>query len=215
MADTAAHLVDRVLPEVPVRQWVLSLPFALRYRLAFDAPLVREVLAVFVRCGREKVPGVSLFCQVVLASQQGHSGLSTWDRLSFHILYPEFAQVAEVVGTRVVETRDSLALASDWERRGALMAAVARNFSWTIGGFQVGTGTSLALSLAAGSYAIGLQHEDFLGRSYSYATTVRSLAPDAFARTISGPTALLAPEPDPLAGAALLALACRRGARKS
>jgi hypothetical protein len=33
MADTAAHLVDRVLPEVPVRQWVLSLSFALRYRL--------------------------------------------------------------------------------------------------------------------------------------------------------------------------------------
>jgi hypothetical protein len=30
MADTAAHLVDRVLPEVPVRQWLLSLPFALR-----------------------------------------------------------------------------------------------------------------------------------------------------------------------------------------
>jgi hypothetical protein len=26
MADTAAHLVDRVFPEVPVRQWVLSLP---------------------------------------------------------------------------------------------------------------------------------------------------------------------------------------------
>lgn len=34
MADTAAHLVDRVFPEVPVRQWVLSLPFHLRYRLA-------------------------------------------------------------------------------------------------------------------------------------------------------------------------------------
>ena len=26
MADTAAHLVDRVLPRVPVRQWVLTLP---------------------------------------------------------------------------------------------------------------------------------------------------------------------------------------------
>jgi hypothetical protein len=50
MADTAAHLIDRVLPEVPVRQWVLSLPFALRYRLAYDAPLVREVLEIFVRC---------------------------------------------------------------------------------------------------------------------------------------------------------------------
>ena len=47
--DSAAHLVDRVLPEVPVRQWVLSLPFALRYRLAYDAPLTSAVLGVFVR----------------------------------------------------------------------------------------------------------------------------------------------------------------------
>jgi len=46
MADTAAHLVDRVLPEVPVRQWVLSLPFALRYRLAYDAPLTGHISCV-------------------------------------------------------------------------------------------------------------------------------------------------------------------------
>ena len=44
MADTAAYLVDRVLPEAPIRQWVLSLPFALRYRLAYDAPLASAVL---------------------------------------------------------------------------------------------------------------------------------------------------------------------------
>ena len=49
MADTAAHLVDRVLPEVPVRQWVLSLPFALRYRLAYDSGLVRDVLHIFIQ----------------------------------------------------------------------------------------------------------------------------------------------------------------------
>jgi len=30
MCNTAAHLVDRVLPSVPVRQWVLSLPLELR-----------------------------------------------------------------------------------------------------------------------------------------------------------------------------------------
>jgi hypothetical protein len=30
MADTAAHWVDRVLPEVPIRQWVYWLPFELR-----------------------------------------------------------------------------------------------------------------------------------------------------------------------------------------
>jgi hypothetical protein len=49
MADTAAHLVDRVFPRVPVRQWVLSLPYALRYRLAYDASLVTDVLAIFRR----------------------------------------------------------------------------------------------------------------------------------------------------------------------
>ena len=49
MSDTAAHLVDRVFPHVPVRQWVLSFPYALRYRLAYDAPLVSDVLAVFTR----------------------------------------------------------------------------------------------------------------------------------------------------------------------
>ena len=48
MADTAAHLVDRVFPEVPVRQWVLSFPFALRYRLAYDAHLLTDVLGVFI-----------------------------------------------------------------------------------------------------------------------------------------------------------------------
>ncbi len=39
MSELAAHLVDRVIPDVPVRQWVLSLPWSLRYQLAFDAKL--------------------------------------------------------------------------------------------------------------------------------------------------------------------------------
>jgi len=34
MAETAALLVDQVLPERPLRQWVLSLPHALRFLLA-------------------------------------------------------------------------------------------------------------------------------------------------------------------------------------
>ena len=34
MADTAAWLVDRVIPEVPVRQWVLSLPYRVRHLCA-------------------------------------------------------------------------------------------------------------------------------------------------------------------------------------
>ena len=47
MADTAAHLVDHVFPVVPVRQWVLSSPFALRYKMAYDARLMSDVLNIF------------------------------------------------------------------------------------------------------------------------------------------------------------------------
>jgi ribosomal protein S27E len=36
MAETAALLADEVLPERPLRQWVLSLPHALRFLLATD-----------------------------------------------------------------------------------------------------------------------------------------------------------------------------------
>ncbi len=63
MAERAAHLVDHVFPDVPVRQagapaarvlrggveWVLSLPPRLRYRLAWDHALCRAVVAVLLR----------------------------------------------------------------------------------------------------------------------------------------------------------------------
>ena len=49
MADTAARLVDDVMPRVPVRQWVLSFPYENRYRLAYDGEWVSAVLAVFLR----------------------------------------------------------------------------------------------------------------------------------------------------------------------
>ncbi|MCP4603721.1 MAG: transposase [Proteobacteria bacterium] len=53
MADTAARLVDDVFPaDVPVRQWVLSLPIEIRYRLAYDGKLLSDVLAVFLRVVR-------------------------------------------------------------------------------------------------------------------------------------------------------------------
>jgi hypothetical protein len=48
-ADTAAYLVDRVIPHVPVRQWVLSLPYSVRYRAAFDGAFLGKVLGIFVR----------------------------------------------------------------------------------------------------------------------------------------------------------------------
>ena len=53
MCERAAHLRDHVLPaDVPVRQWVHSVPHRLRYRLAYDHRLCRTVLHVFVRALR-------------------------------------------------------------------------------------------------------------------------------------------------------------------
>ena len=49
MAQTAAHLVDEVLPAVPVRQWVLSLPIPLRFTLARNPALRKTVLQIFLR----------------------------------------------------------------------------------------------------------------------------------------------------------------------
>lgn len=49
MTERAAHLVDAVLPRVPVRQWVLTVPYRLRYLLAWDHRLSRAVLDVYAR----------------------------------------------------------------------------------------------------------------------------------------------------------------------
>jgi len=49
MAESAAHLVDHVFPEVPVRQWVLSFPWRVRYFLAIDPRLCRAVRKIFLR----------------------------------------------------------------------------------------------------------------------------------------------------------------------
>lgn len=49
MSQTAAHLVDHVIPHAPVRQWVLSLPIALRLLLASQPQFVTPVLQVVQR----------------------------------------------------------------------------------------------------------------------------------------------------------------------
>ena len=49
MADTAAHLVDRVLPEAPYRQWVLTFPWSLRLAIAMDKTLLAAMLRVHFR----------------------------------------------------------------------------------------------------------------------------------------------------------------------
>ena len=49
MTESAALLVDEVLPRQPLRQWVLSLPFALRFLLATDPIVLSHVLGIAYR----------------------------------------------------------------------------------------------------------------------------------------------------------------------
>ena len=48
MADTAVHLEREVLPEVPIRHWISSLPWGLRALLGYDRELCAGVLSAFV-----------------------------------------------------------------------------------------------------------------------------------------------------------------------
>ena len=52
MSETAAEQVARLWPEVPVRQWVLSLPWALRLPVARDPVLLTKVARIFFEAVR-------------------------------------------------------------------------------------------------------------------------------------------------------------------
>jgi hypothetical protein len=72
MSQTAAHLVDHVIPHVPVRQWVLSLPIPLRVLLAAQPELVTPVLQVV-----QRVVERHLLDHTGLKSDEGQGGAVT------------------------------------------------------------------------------------------------------------------------------------------
>jgi hypothetical protein len=47
MCSQAANLVDRILPDVPFRQWTLVVPYELRYAMAARPDVLRSVVAIF------------------------------------------------------------------------------------------------------------------------------------------------------------------------
>ena len=49
MAQSAALLVDESFPRLPIRQWVLSVPFALRFWLAREPQIMGSVLRIVYR----------------------------------------------------------------------------------------------------------------------------------------------------------------------
>jgi len=72
MSQTAAHLVDHVIPHVPVRQWVLPLPIPLRVLLAAQPELVTPMLQVV-----QRVITRHLLDRAQLSDGEGHGGAVT------------------------------------------------------------------------------------------------------------------------------------------
>ncbi|MFY7866514.1 transposase zinc-binding domain-containing protein [Roseateles sp.] len=72
MSQTAAHRVDHVIPHVPVRQWVLSLPIPLRVLLAAQPERVTSVLQVVHRVVTRHLLG-----RAGLKPEEGHGGAVT------------------------------------------------------------------------------------------------------------------------------------------
>ncbi len=72
MTETAALLADEVLPERPLRQWVLSLPMALRFLLATNPAVLSQVLGVVYRT----ISG-HLLAKAALTRNTGNTGAAT------------------------------------------------------------------------------------------------------------------------------------------
>jgi len=85
MCNTAAHLTDRVLPNVPIRQWVLALPFSLHLAAARDPKLLAA-------CDRALVDAVFRWMRRNLALPSGQGGAVTFvqrfgSTLNLHVHY--------------------------------------------------------------------------------------------------------------------------------
>jgi hypothetical protein len=105
MAETAALLADEVLPERPLRQWVLSLPHALRFLLATDPEALTLVLGVVYRTISRH-----LLHKAGLARSRGATGAVTLVQrfgsalnlnVHFHMLFLDGVYVADGAGQPV------------------------------------------------------------------------------------------------------------------
>ena len=71
-AESAALLVDEVFPEQPVRQWVLSFPYPLRFLFASQPAIMSQVLGIVYR-----VIATHLIKKAGFSCQTAHTGAVT------------------------------------------------------------------------------------------------------------------------------------------
>ncbi len=89
MVETAAHLVDHVVPPLPVRQWVLSVPKRIRPFLHHNPAIAGAVLRIFLRALRTTLrqasPGAGPGAQIGAISFLHRFGSSLNAHFHFHV----------------------------------------------------------------------------------------------------------------------------------
>jgi len=105
MADTAAFCVDHLFPKVPFRQFVLSVPVSLRFRMAYSPDLTTAVLRCFIaaiesdmrrRARKRKIRG-DLETGAMTAVQRFGSSLAL--NVHFHTLAADGVWARQVDGS--------------------------------------------------------------------------------------------------------------------
>ena len=119
VAETAATLADEVLPERPLRQWVLALPHALRFLLASDPAALTLVLGVVYRTisrhlidlvGVTRATGAT---EAVTLVQRFGSALNL--NVHFHMLFRDGVYLADVAQPPVFRQVSAPEPNSGWE----------------------------------------------------------------------------------------------------
>jgi len=118
MVETAAHLVDNVLPPLPVRQWVLSVPKRLRPFLHHNPAIAGAVLRIFLRAIRTTLqqasPGAGPGAQIGAISFLHRFGSSLNAHFHFHVCVVDGVFEEDAEG--LVQFHQATHLtASDWD----------------------------------------------------------------------------------------------------
>jgi len=131
-----------------------------------------------------KVPN----CQQT-GSNYSQAGLTEYDKLALHIMYPEDVRTVEFNGDTVIRAGQTLQLVSAWQAQGATSFATA-NWSWKVDGITRSTAPTLTLGgLSVGEHTLAVSHDDLLGRHYTYSGKVRVMTDEAYRQMIAANTA--------------------------
>ncbi len=113
-------------------------------------------------------------CSGQTGTNYSNDGLTAYDALALHIMYPEDVPAAEFTGVTVVKTGEAVVLRAAWTQRGATGFAVS-NFQWRVDDLLWSTSDTLNSTFSPGNHTLQFSYQDFLDRNYSYTGTIRVL----------------------------------------